>query len=94
MMEKKFEQAKDLHVRNYVVYGKAADKKLYYDAAYTKQVSKADLEDAFNKGALLIVDGSNKLVPVVLVGNAVKTIIETGTETKVLSFVSWAALAE
>lgn len=86
-MNKIFEQAKDLHVRNYVVYGKTGDKKLYYDAAYKTQVTQADLEDAFTKGALLVVDGANKLVPVALAANTVKTVGDTGTLT------SWTAIA-
>lgn len=83
-MNRIYEQAKDLHVRNNVVYGNT-DNKIYYDAAYTDQVTQPDLEDAFIKGALLIDDGTNKLVPVVLAGNIVKTIGESGS-------VSWEAL--
>ena len=40
-IEKMMIDANDKYVANYVVYGKAADKKLYYDAAYTEQVTQA-----------------------------------------------------
>lgn len=83
-MNKIYEQAKDLHVRNYEVFGNGG--KLYYDAEFTKQVTQADMIDAFVKGALLIVVGADKMVPVVLSGDAVKTVGEDGA----LAF--WTAL--
>lgn len=73
-----YENASDLHVRSNLVYAKAADKKLYYEAAYTNQVTKADLVDAFTKGTLLIVSGDDYLKPIELAGNVVKTICRTG----------------
>ena len=55
-MDKIFDDAIDDHVRAYVVYGKTADKKLYVDKEMkTTQATKAEVEDAFKKGALLIV---------------------------------------
>ena len=53
-MERIYNDAKDEHVANFVVYGKAADSKIYYDAEYTTQVTKADAEDAFLKGRLIV----------------------------------------
>ena len=88
-MNKIYEQLKDLHVRNYVVFGKAADNKIYYDAAYETQVTEADLKDAFLKGALLIDNAGEKLVPVSLNANVVKTIGEGEDEDA--SLVSWTA---
>lgn len=76
-----YENASDLHVRSNLVYAKAADKKLYYEAAYTNQVTKADLVDAFTKGTLLIVSGDNYLKPIELAGNIVKTLCKTGNPT-------------
>ena len=87
-MDKIYAGFNDVHVRNYVVYGKSADKKLYYEPTYKTQVTKSDLVDAFDKGALVIVDGSSKLVPVVLTGNTVKTI---GESSSALAFTTWAA---
>lgn len=82
-----YEDAKDLNIRKHVVYGKSGDKKLYYDEKYTKQVSKADAEDAFKKGMLLIMDTTTMLVPVAMTGTAVKTV--SGTDSAVTT-TSWA----
>lgn len=89
-MEPIYEQLKDLHIRNFVVYGKAADSKLYYESTYKTQVKQADLEDAFKKGSLLILDSTTYRVPVELAANVVKTM---GTVSSALAFVSWSALA-
>ena len=42
-MKKIYEHLDDVHVKSYIAYGKAADKKLYYEPEYTTQVSKADM---------------------------------------------------
>lgn len=55
-MNKIYEQAKDLHVRSLVVFGKAADHKLYANADFDKAVAAADVLDAFKKGMLVIDD--------------------------------------
>lgn len=68
------EQAKDLHVKNYIVYGKTADSKLYKEAAYTNQVDQADVEDAFKKGILIVKVGDKFYAPLVLNANKVSTI--------------------
>ena len=86
-MDKIYEQAKDLHVRNFVVYGKAADKKLYYEPEFKTQVTKADAEDAFDKGALMIVDTTTKLVPIAFAGKTVKT---AALSVDKLVFTEWA----
>ena len=58
-----------------------------------ERVTKFDLENAFKKG-LVIVEGAKYLVPVLLAGNKVSTIKETGSgEPKTLSFVAWMAKA-
>lgn len=64
MLKKFYEQGKDLHVANYMAYGKTADHKLYADEGYKKTVTKAEIEDAFKKGRLVIIEGANYLVPV------------------------------
>lgn len=53
MLNKLYEQDKDLHVANYVAYGKTADHKLYADEGYKETVTKAEIEDAFVKGRLM-----------------------------------------
>ena len=72
--EKIFEQAKDIHVKNYIVFGKSADGKLYYEAAYTNQVSLADAKDAFNKGILAINVSDAIYIPVFFASNKIYTI--------------------
>lgn len=79
-MNKTYEQAKDLHVRAVTVYGKAADKKLYWNlsgSTYSEQVKQAELEDLFGKGLLIINDGTNKLVPVSITANKAVTLAVT-----------------
>lgn len=82
MLNKFYEQGKDLHVANYVAYGKTADHKLYADEAYKETVTKAEIGDAFKKDRLVIIEGANYLVPVafgatgaitVTAGDTVKT---------------------
>lgn len=87
-MLKIFDDAKDKNVANFVVFGKAADSKIYEDEAYTTQAKQADVEDAFKKGRLVVMNGTTVLVPVALAANKVTTITGTspaGTE--------WVALA-
>lgn len=93
-MNKTYEQAKDLHVRAVTVYGKTADKKLYWnlsDSTYSEEVKQAELEDLFGKGLLIIDDGTNKLVPVSITANKVVTLSVTtasgGSDT--VSPVTW-----
>lgn len=64
MLNKLYEQGKDLHVVTYMVYGKTADHKLYADKALKETVTAAEIEDSFKKGRLVIVEGANFLVPV------------------------------
>lgn len=86
-MDKIFEKANDQHVRNYVIYGKSDDHKLYYESAYKTQITDTDLEAIFKKGAVLIYDGENYLVPIEFAGHTVKTIDTSST----LAAVSWTA---
>lgn len=89
MLNKLYEQGKDLHVANYMAYGKTADHKLYADAAFKETVTKAELEDAFKKGRLIVVDGANYLLPVAFGATGVVTVTAGETvKTQV-----WAASA-
>lgn len=74
MLQKFYEQGKDLHVVNYVAYGKTADHKLYADAAFKETVTKAEIEDAFKKGRLIVVEGANYLLPVAFGTTGVVTV--------------------
>lgn len=90
-MDKIFEKANDQHVRNFVVFGKTADHKLYYESTYKTQVTQADLEEIFKKGALLIYDGTSYIIPVELAANKVKTV---GGSSTAATLVEWTAAAE
>lgn len=79
-MNKTYEHANDLHVRAVTVYGKTADKKLYWnlsDTTYSEQVKQAELEELFGKGLLIIDDGTNKLIPVSITANKAVTLSVT-----------------
>lgn len=85
-----YEDAKDLNIRKFVVYGKTADKKLYYESDFKTQVTQADAEDAFKKGMLLVMDTTTMLVPVSMAGTTVKTVAEASSA---VSLTSWAVKA-
>ena len=89
MLNKLYEQGKDLHVANYMAYGKTADHKLYADAAFNKTVTEAEIKDAFQKGRLIIVEGANYLLPVAFGTTGVVTV--TAGET--VKTQAWAASA-
>lgn len=89
MLNKLYEQGKDLHVANYVAYGKTADHKLYADAAFKKTVTEAEIKDALQKGRLIIIEGANYLLPVAFGTTGVVTV--TAGET--VKTQAWAASA-
>ena len=89
-MNKIFDDAKHKNVAAFVVYGKAADSKIYVDAEYETQATQADVEDAFNHGRLIVMNGDVALVPVALDANKVATIDVTGTT---VAGAEWEALA-
>lgn len=89
-MKKLFIDAVDKNVAAVVVFGKAADSKLYVDAEYTTQVEEAVVVDAFVKNTLLVVDGDATLKPVKLEGNKVLT-LDYASST--LSATEWVAKA-
>lgn len=90
-----FEQLKDLHIRNIVVFGKAADHKLYSDAAKTVQITEAELQEMFKKGMLLInLDEDEYAVAVKVDDNKAYTVgTATVGEATVASLVEWTAVA-
>lgn len=89
MLNKLYEQGKDLHVANYMAYGKTADHKLYADAAFKKTVTEVEIKDAFQKGRLIIIEGANYLLPVAFGTTGVVTV--TAGET--VKTQAWAASA-
>ena len=90
MLHKFYEQGKDLHVANYIVYGKTADHKLYADKALKETVTTVEIEDAFKKGRLVIIEGTNYLVPIGFSAAGAVTIDTAST----LKAVTWTASAE
>lgn len=92
--KKIFDDARDKNVANFVVYGKAADSKLYYDLTVDTpvQVKQADIEDAFNKGRLIIMNSTTALVPLALSGNKVLTASMSGSPAAITG-TEWAAEA-
>ena len=94
-----YNDAKDLQVRKFVVYGKAADHKLYLDSAYKKLAAEADIVDAFDKGMLLIVEATGSSVPVFRTEGTVytvgtKSISSTESANEVANLVGWTVTAE
>ncbi len=94
-----YNDAKDLQVRKLVVYGKAADHKLYIDSAYTKLAVEADVVDAFDKGMLLIVEATGSSLPIFRYEGRIytvgtKDISSTGTPNEVADLVGWTVTAE
>lgn len=94
MLNKLYEQGKDLHVANYVAYGKTADHKLYADEDYNETVTKAEIEDAFKKGRLVIMEDANYLVPVAFGATGVITVVITVVAGETVKTQAWAASAE
>lgn len=85
-----YENSKDQNIRKFVVYGKTADKKLYYESDFKTQVTQADAEDAFKKGMLLIMDTTTMLIPVSMASTTVKTVAEASSS---VSLTSWTVKA-
>lgn len=52
-----FDDAKDLHVSAYLLYGKKGETKLYSDAACKTQVTTSVASDAFKKRVIVSYDG-------------------------------------
>ena len=48
-----YEDAKDIHVRNYVLYAKASDNYVYSDKELKNKLSASELTDLFFKGLMI-----------------------------------------
>lgn len=90
-----FDDARDKNVANFIVDGKAADGKLYYDLTATTpvQVKQADVEDAFKKGRLIISTSAGLFQALAVVGNKVLTASMAGSPTPAITGTEWAAEA-
>lgn len=93
-MVKVFQDAKDKNIKSFVVYGKAADHKLYTDSTYTaaKKATQAEVEDSFLKGMLLIKIGDIYCKPVALDGNKVYTATLEGSPAAA-TITEWTSVA-
>lgn len=88
-MEKLYENAGDLHVASYIVYGHT-DGKVYADADHKKTITKEELEHVFKVGRLIVKDGSDLMAAVGYGSTGVKTL----TKATNLDFKVWAASAK
>lgn len=68
---KVYQDAKDKYIASNVFFGKAADHKVYSDAALTVQAEEADVLDAFLKGVLVLKVGDAFFKPVKIDGNKI-----------------------
>lgn len=81
-MEKIFQDAKDKYVTAIVVYGNVSDSKLYVDAEHTEQVKQEVIEDAFDKGVLMVKVGTASFRPVKVAANKVTVVdLSSGSVT-------------
>ena len=90
MLNKLYEQGKDLHVANYMAYGKTADHKLYADATFKETVTKEEIEDWRSHDPIVKFRGANYLVPVAFGATGVITVVAGET----VKTQAWAASAE
>ena len=90
MMEPIYEQSKDLHIRNFVAFGKAADSKLYKESTFTTQIKEAELQEMFKKGMLLINTGEEAFAVAVCVNGEKAYTVAASTSVAVTE---WSALA-
>lgn len=63
-MDKIYEDANEQHVRAVKVYKKTAQTKAYVDSGYTTQFKTSELENAFIKGALIVLEDGTLAKPI------------------------------
>lgn len=80
-IDKIYEDAKDLHVADYILYAKKGDTKLYTDEAFKVQAGTATALECFNKGCLVKYDdGMYSPVSATVTSNVASlTIVVAGT---------------
>lgn len=87
-----YEEANDQHSRALLVYGKSADTKLYYDAAYTEQVTVDDAVKFFAMSSLVIDVGGVLYTPFSVNKTTNKVLTVTKSSTS-LNGTEWAVAA-
>lgn len=73
-MDKVWKRLEDMNVMSLVVYGNTTDGNLYYESAYTNQVTQEDATAAFERNMLLVKDSTTTLIPVAMDGATISTI--------------------
>lgn len=91
-MEKIFQTANEKNVKSFVVYGKSADSKLYYEPEFKTQVTELDMFTAFTKGMLVVKAGDAYLAPLAVNANKVTTADMSGSPAAITG-TQWAAKA-
>lgn len=95
-MVKIFQDAKDKNVKSFLVYGKASDHKLYRSAINGsptgEKATQEEVEDAFQKGMLLIKVGDVYCKPVAMTANKVYTATLEGSPAAA-TVTEWTAVA-
>lgn len=76
-MNRLMDQWKDKNVANYFVFAKAADSKVYLEAAFTTQVKESELQDAFKKGRLVVVGAGGKMYNPIYVADEKVAVVDT-----------------
>lgn len=70
-MKKIWQDAKDKYVTSVVFFGNSTDNKLYEDAEFTVQAKEEDVEDAFLKCNLVVMQGTDYTVATKVAANVV-----------------------
>jgi len=85
------DQFKDKNVANFFVYAKAADSKIYLESTFTTQVKKAELQDAFRKGRLLVIGAGEKVYAPIYVDGEKVAVVDTVSSA--VAIVEYSAVA-
>lgn len=70
-MKKIWQDAKDKYVTAVVFYGNSSDDKLYEDAEFTVQAKEEDVLEAFLKGNLVVMQGTDYTLATKVAANVV-----------------------
>lgn len=93
-MDRVYQNAKDKNVETYILYGKAADGKIYYESTYTTQATQEDMLYAFKRGMLLVNDNGTLKLAVEAKDNKCKTMKWAGASgSETMQFAEWTAKA-
>lgn len=86
-----FEQLKDLHVKNIVLFVDSG--KIYFDADHTEQVKEVELQELFSKGLLVVKTSDGVFNKVVAVDANKAYAVSASTTAAVVEYAAVAAEA-